>query len=154
MPRDSISKESIKIPTKETKQKLAAPQKHALHYKTAKRGNPVPHPEFNTDHNTSNIQRRRSFIHALIRVPVSGEELCPSEQKVGAYSGFRANIYDSSPKGKAYYYMTHSQPPNKTVVHEMMCRSFAAAYKKDMAFIQLLGDQPVYALILEIYVNN
>ena len=41
-------------------------------------------------------------------------------------------------------------PPNKTVVHEMMCRSVAAADKKDMAFIQLVGDQPVYALILEI----
>ena len=127
MPRDSTGKETITILTKETKQKLAAPQKHALPYKTAKCGNPVPHPEFNTDTNTSNIQRRRSFLHALIIVPVSGEELCPSEQKIGAYSGFQANIYDSSPKGKAYYYMIHFQPPNKTVVHEMMCRSVAAA---------------------------
>ena len=85
--------------------------------KLQKVGNTVPRPEFNTD--TNNIQRRRSFIHALIRVPVSGEELCPPEQKIGAYSGLQANIYASSPKGKAYYYMTHSQPPNKTVVHEM-----------------------------------
>ena len=57
MPRDSTSKETITIPTKETKQKFAAPKMHALPYKTAKRGNPVPHPEFNTYTNTSNIQR-------------------------------------------------------------------------------------------------
>ena len=87
----------------------------------------------------------------MLRVPIPGEELCPSEQKIGAYSGFQANIYDSSPKGKAYYNMTHSQPSNKTVVHEMMCRSVAAADKKDMAFIQLVGNQPVYALILNTY---
>ena len=55
---------------------------------------------------------------------------------------------------KAYYHFTHAQPPNKTVVNEMMRRCVEAAELKEMPFIQLVGDQPAYALILELKNEN
>ena len=40
------------------------------------------------------------------------------------------------------------QPPKKSVVHEVMLRMVTIAPKKSMPFIQLVGDQPVYGLIV------
>ena len=78
----------------------------------------------------------------------------PSDQLIGAYSGFNASVNERQEKNKAYYHFTHAQPPNKTVVDEMMRRCVEAADLKEMPFIQLVGDQPVYALILELKNEN
>ena len=53
-----------------------------------------------------------------------------------------------------YYFLTFPQPPNKSVVHEVMCRMVAAAEMKSMPFIQVVGDQPVYALIVQLKYEN
>ena len=50
--------------------------------------------------------------------------------------------------------LTHAQPPNKTVVNEMVQRAAEAAEYKLMPFVQLVGDQHVYALILELKHEN
>ena len=78
----------------------------------------------------------------------------PSDQLIGAYSGFNASVNERQEKNKAYYHFTHAQPPNKTVVNEMMRRCVEAAELKEMPFIQLVGDQPAYALILELKNEN
>ena len=41
-------------------------------------------------------------------------------------------------------------PPSKSVVHEVKKRMVLSAKTKHMPFIQLIGDQPVYTLIVQI----
>ena len=74
----------------------------------------------------------------------------PEKQKNGAYSGFHASILDSISKSKEYFHLTLPKPPNKSVVNEVMKRCVNAAEDKKMPFIQLTGDQPVYALTKEV----
>ena len=45
-------------------------------------------------------------------------------------------------------------PPKKEVVYNVMVRCQQAAEHKSMPFIQLVGDQPVYALINEVKNEN
>jgi hypothetical protein len=59
-----------------------------------------------------------------------------------------------STKSKAYYYLTLPKPPYKSVVHEVMCRVVDVAKKKSMPFVQLVGDQPVYTLIVQLKNEN
>ena len=83
--------------------------------------------------------------HAIIRKIPSNTDA--PDQMIGAYSGFQA-----SPGQEPS--LTHAQPPNKTVVNEMMQRTAEAAEYKSMLFVQLVADQPVYALILDLKHEN
>ena len=113
----------------------------------------MPHPEYYTTlHDDTQLQRNRCFAHAIVRKIPSNTDA--SDQMIGAYSGFQASLEDNQNKNQAYYYFTHTQPPNKTVVNEMMKRTAEAAEYKSMPFVQLVGDQPVYALILELKLEN
>ena len=71
-----------------------------------------------------------------------------------SYSGFWASISEPQTKHKAYFDVTLPTPPNKSTVYDIMERCRKAAEFKSMPFIQLVGDQPVYALILEIKDEN
>ena len=44
--------------------------------------------------------------------------------------------------------------PNKSVVHEVMLRLIAVIKEKDIPFIQLVGDQPVYTLTVQLRNEN
>ena len=68
--------------------------------------------------------------------------------------GFNASVNERQEKNKAYYHFTQAQQPNKTVVNEMMRRCVEAAELKEMPFIQLVGDQQGYAIILELKNEN
>ena len=57
-------------------------------------------------------------------------------------------------KHKAYYHVTLPNPPKKGVVCDIMQRCKQAAKEKSMPFIQLIGDQPVHALIAEVKNEN
>ena len=50
--------------------------------------------------------------------------------------------------------MTFPKPTNKSVVHESMCRVAAAAENMVTPFIIMVGDQPVYTLIVELKSKN
>ena len=71
-------------------------------------------------------------------------------QKTGSFLGFQATIHRKVVKSKPYYFLTFPKPPNKSVVHEYMCRVAAATENKVMPFIIMVGDQPVYTLIVEL----
>jgi len=63
-------------------------------------------------------------------------------------------LYRDMVKSKSYYFfLTFPRPPHKSVVHEVMCRMVAAA-EKHMPFILLVGDQPVYFLMMQLNVEN
>ena len=71
-----------------------------------------------------------------------------------SYSGFCASITEPSGKHKAYFDVTLPTPPNKSTVYDVLERCRKAAEFKSGPFVQLVGDQPVYTLILEIKNEN
>ena len=67
---------------------------------------------------------------------------------------FKQNINKRTKKSSAHYFLTFPKPPQKSIVHEVMCRMVAAAEAKSMLFSQLVGDQPVYALMVQLKNEN
>ena len=57
-------------------------------------------------------------------------------------------------KSKQYYFLTFPKLPHKSVDHEVMCRMVATAEKKVMPFLVLVGDQPVYAFMVQLKNEN
>jgi len=97
------------------------------------------------------MQRKRGvIIHTLVRLDENYSDESPKSQPVGAFAGFQTTVQPVVTKSKPYYFFTYPSPPNKMVVHEVMCRVAAAAKAKNMPFILLVGDQPVYAHIVQI----
>ena len=87
------------------------------------------------------------FLHSFLR---SSQDilLLPS------YSGFYASLTKPTDKQKAYFHVTLPDPPKKAGVYDVMQRCKQAADLKPMPFVQLIGDQPVYALIEEVKHKN
>ena len=50
--------------------------------------------------------------------------------------------------------MSYNQPPNKSVVKDIMDKLASIITSKHMPFAFLLGDQPVYVLITELKADN
>ena len=46
--------------------------------------------------------------------------------------------------------MTYSVPPTKSILHDVMTKMNQAIIQKDMPFAILVGDMPVYRMILDI----
>jgi len=141
----------LDIPTSNVMKKLCADQ-HVLHpYKTVLRGTPSIRPEADISAPIdTEPQRKRGLIHSLVRLDENLNQRSVNEQSVGAFAGFQASVQQTIVKSKPYYFLTFPSPPYKSVVHEVMERMVAAATTKNMPFIQLVGDQPVYALIVQI----
>ena len=93
-------------------------------------------------------------MHVLARLDIAGKNMPPDEQKVGSFTGFQANTHEIVVKSTAYYFLTFPKPPQKSVVHEVICRMVAIAELKSMPFIQLVDDQPVYTLIVQLKNEN
>ena len=129
-------------------------QHKVLPYKTMKRGQPGVRKEVDISLQTTDEQRKRGVMHTLARLDIAGKNVPAHEQKIGSFAGFQANIHEFVEKSTAYYFLTFPKPPHKSVVHEVMCRMVAAAEMKSMPFIQLVGDQPVYTLIVQLKNEN
>ena len=50
--------------------------------------------------------------------------------------------------------MTYPNPPNKTIIYEVMCKLAKSIQEKNMPFALITGDHPVYVLILELKSEN
>eukprot|EP00794_Sanderia_malayensis_P008489 gene8489-9396_t len=143
------------IPSKEAIRLLPKGQHTIAGYKTKKRGNPGPIAQFDVSLKEGTMcQKLRGFTHALVHLHPNLEPVTPEKQNNGAYSGFYASILDPICKSKAYFHLTLPKPPNKSVVNEVIKRCVRAAEDKRMPFIQLTGDQPVYALTKEVKSEN
>ena len=120
-------------------------------YQSRKRGNPEVNLQFNVGLTIdASIQRRRMFLHALIRSSVVNR-IPPAYP---SYSGFYTSLTKPLTKHKTYYHVTLPNQPKKGVVYDITQRCKQAAEEKSMPFIQLIGDQPVYALIVEVKNEN
>lgn len=123
-------------------------------YKTSISGRPEIRPAIDISLPTTTDQRVRSTIHALARLDPELGNVNPAEQTVGAFTGFQAHIQPAEVKSKAYYDLTLKDPPNKATVNEIMTRVRSVAERKDMPFVILCGDQPVYSLISQLKSEN
>ena len=111
-------------------------------YITRKRGDPTA---------TDTIsQRRRCIIHALVRSDAAGERPTPTHQTFPSFAGFQALLAAPVKKSKPYYFMTYPDPPKKSVLNDVMVKVNSAIERKNMPFAVVVGDQPVYSLLVEI----
>ena len=136
---------------------IAAEQHKIKTYKTAKRGIPSVRPEFDVKAKTKHhqLQQVRGMIHALARLDNDGKEVPAENQNVGVFAGFQAIIQSVPVKSKPYYYyLTLPKPPKKSVVYDVMCSVATVAKTKSMPFVLLVGDEPVYALIVQLKYEN
>ena len=53
-------------------------------------------------------------------------------------------------KSKPYYFMTYPDPPKKSVLNDVLNKAKCAIERKNMPFAVVVGDQPVYTLLVEI----
>jgi len=53
-------------------------------------------------------------------------------------------------KSRAIYHMTYANPPSKTIVNDVMCKLAELIEEKSMPFAVIVGDHPVYVLMLEL----
>ena len=141
----------VVIPTGKFKKEIFSQHIFSSLYHSRKRGNPEANPglEILISENNS-VQKKRLFIHSLIRM--SEEYTVP--KPLPAYSGFQTLINEPLPKYKAYFHVTLPDPPKKDVIYNVMVRCEQAVTYKNMPCIQLVGDQPVYALINEVKYEN
>ena len=59
-------------------------------------------------------------------------------------------LNDAVTKNKPDYWLTFPKPQHKSVTHEIMNRLLKVIYEKNLPFLILTGDQPVYTLIVQI----
>ena len=93
------------------------------------------------------------MIHSLACLDNDRKEVLAENQTVGVFAGFQATIQNVPVKSKPYYYLTLPKPPKRSV-YDMMCRVATVAKTKSMPFVLLVGDQPVYALIVQLKYEN
>ena len=148
MPNDSRNKLDL-IKPKDIKL-LVDKQKQITPYKTMVKGVPPIRTEINVVESTTDIIRTEEIIHTLVRMDKRYENVEPINQKIGSFAGFQSLIQPAVVKSKPYYFLTLPKPPHKSVIHEVMTRMVSVIEEKNMPFVQLIGDQPVYTLIVQI----
>ena len=65
-------------------------------------------------------------------------------------NGFQATLHPRIGKSKPYYHKSYDQPPNKTVVRDIMDKQLAIILEKNMPYAFTTGDQPVYTLLMDL----
>jgi len=123
-------------------------------YKTIQRGEPPIHQQPAASSSSTEPQCKRSIIHALARTDADGD--CPDahNQNIPTYNGFHACLNVYKDKSKAYYHMSYSQAPNKSVVNDVMDKLSTIIVTKRMPFAFLVGDHHVYVLITQPKAEN
>ena len=138
---------SINIPKKRIKKEVCKnlTKSHHLCINNQRKYNWRPELKYVLDSDAS-LLRNRKFCHSFFRNTI--------DAPFPSYSRFCASFTESLEKHKVYFDVTLPTPPNKTTVYDVMLRCRKAAEFKSMPFVQIVGDQPVYALILDIKNEN
>ena len=114
-------------------------------YKTIKKGVPPVRKSFSVAPKTIKPMEVEQMMHSILRLDNEYELIAPKEQIIGSIVGFEARIQSKPRKGKPNYFLTLPTAPDKSEVHEVMPRLADIIKERRMLFIQLVGDQPVYA---------
>jgi hypothetical protein len=85
---------------------------------------------------------------------MSGDHSDAAEQTIPSYNGFHASLNVEQRKRKAYFHMSYNQPPNKSVVNDILDKLSTIIATKRMPFAFLVGDHPVYVLITLLKAEN
>ena len=133
-----------------TLKELATGRQSHGQYITSKRGEPAVSNRIQACVGSTEPHRKRCAIHVLARADVTGERPATTNQKVPGFAGFQALISAPVEKSKAYYFMTYPEPPKKPVLNDVMMKIKKAIQRKSMPFAVVVGDQPVYTLLVEI----
>ncbi len=124
-------------------------------YRTIQRGEPPIRSQSDaTLSSSTESQRKRSIIHALARMDMSGDRPDAAEQTIPSYNGFHVGLNMDQGKSKAYFHTSYNQPPNKSVVNDIMDKLSTIIATKHMPFAFLVGDHPVYVLITLLKAEN
>eukprot|EP00112_Aurelia_sp_Birch-Aquarium-sp1_P018096 Seg4270.2 transcript_id=Seg4270.2/GoldUCD/mRNA.D3Y31 product="hypothetical protein" protein_id=Seg4270.2/GoldUCD/D3Y31 len=123
-------------------------------YKTIRKGVSPIRNEFDTSPSTTVSIRKEEMMHTCARIDHNFNSIDAAEQKVGSFGGFQSIVQNSPARSKAHYFLTLPKAPHKSVVHEVMLRLIAVINDKDLPFMQLVGDQPVYTLIVQLRNEN
>ncbi|KAK1902008.1 U3 small nucleolar RNA-associated protein 10 [Dissostichus eleginoides] len=132
----------------------ASEMQTVMPYRTVKRGEPPIRPKPTTVSSSTEPQRQRSIIHALARADVNGDRPVAAEQNIPSYNGFHAGLNMWQDKSKAYFHTSYNQPPDKSVVKDVMDKLVTIIATKHMPFAFLVGDHPVYVLITLLKAEN
>ncbi|KAJ3580968.1 hypothetical protein NHX12_017231, partial [Muraenolepis orangiensis] len=103
-------------------------------YRTIKRGEPPIRPKPTTFSSSTEPQRKRSIIHALAGADMNGDRPDAAEQTIPSYSGFHAGLNMEQRKSKVYFHTSYNQPPNKSVVNDVMDKLSTIIATKRMPF--------------------
>ena len=123
-------------------------------YRTIKRGEPPIRPKPTTFSSSTAHQHKRSIIHALVRADTNGDRPDANEQIIPSYNGFHAGLTAEHGKSKAYFHASYNQPPNKSVVNDIMDKLSSIIATKHMPFAFLVGDHPVFVLVTLLKAEN
>jgi hypothetical protein len=95
------------------------------------------------------------FMEACISSKdINGEHPYAAEQTIPSYNGFHAGLNKQQGLSKAYFHKSYNQPPNKSVVNDVMEKLSTIIATKHMPFAFLVGDHPVYVLITQLKAEN
>ena len=145
---------SLKVNAREELKRIIPEEIKIQPYSTFKRGEPPPFKVIDTIPDTTETMKKMMVTHALVRLKTAGNDIVPEEQRVGAFTGFMLSVSPRQDQLKPYYFATLPKPPSKAVVYTLMVKAEAAARLKGMPFIQFVGNQPVYAHVVEIKYEN
>ncbi|KAL8590504.1 hypothetical protein ACOMHN_010940 [Nucella lapillus] len=123
-------------------------------YKTIQRGEPPIRTEPTTFSSSTENQRKRSIIHALARADANGDRPDAATQAIPSFNGFHAGLKMEQGKSKALFHKSYNQPPNKSVVNDIMDKLSTIITTKRMPFAFLVGDHPVYVLVTLLKAEN
>ena len=124
-------------------------------YKTFVRAEP-PIKERLPNQTTSDTtqQRMRGAIHALARANDDLSRPNIEMQTVPGFSGFYAKMSAPVEKSSAVYHMTYTDPPGKTILNGSMGKLSNSVEAKHMPFAIIVGDYPVYKIMLDLKSEN
>ena len=98
--------------------------------------------------------RASAQVHVLAHADVKGDRPDRAELSIPSYNGFHAGLNVEQGKSKACFHMSESQPPNKSVVKDIMDKLTVIIATKRMPFAFLMSDHPVYVLITLLKAEN
>ena len=138
---------------REKLKQIVTVENQILSYQSAIRGEPQSFQPINISRGTNNLIKKKFVTYALLRIR-KGDDISPIEQDIGAFTGFMASVFPKEDQSKPCYFTTLPKPPTKLVIYTIMEKAETAAVSKNMSFIQFVGDQTVYAHIVELKYEN
>ena len=99
-------------------------------------------------------QPKRGIIRTLARMTQEGERPRPSDQSVKSFNSFHESFRNFPVLSRLYYHKLYNKPPSKRLLYANLCETMEAVGFKNMPFIVICEDFPVYSLLVELCSQN